>query len=158
MFVFAGFGYDCHNDMSSLVYIERKGGRVLLWMGHQYRKKRDRRNGSSAWRCAKYYKHKCSAYIIIKGYKVLCQKPHSKACLPDFDENIVAQHLAEFRKRARIGSTPLPQLYQECVEGIKACGSERIADKIPTFQNLKHVAYKSRRNQLDETSPLSDQE
>lgn len=45
--------------------IDRKGGKVLLYSGHQYHKKKAYKNKSILWRCANNRKLKCTGYLTI---------------------------------------------------------------------------------------------
>lgn len=56
----------CSNDISSLKYIERGGGTVLLHAGYQYTLKEKYKNGSVAWECIHRKRKRCGGKITLK--------------------------------------------------------------------------------------------
>jgi hypothetical protein len=57
----------CSNDIiSSLTYIERGGGTVLLHAGHQYTLKEKYKNGTMAWECIHRKRKRCGGKITLK--------------------------------------------------------------------------------------------
>lgn len=56
----------CSNDLSSLKYITRGGGTVLLHAGYQYTLKEKYKNGAMAWECINRKRKRCGGKITLK--------------------------------------------------------------------------------------------
>lgn len=59
------------DSRENIEIIDRKGGKVLLYSGHQYHMKKAYKNKSMLWRCANKRKLKCTGYLTISGVSVI---------------------------------------------------------------------------------------
>ncbi|KAL0810624.1 hypothetical protein ABMA28_010738 [Loxostege sticticalis] len=123
--------------------IDRKGGKVLLYGGYQFYRKKNYVNKTVLWKC-KEKKIKCKGSITVTEQMVVqAERPHT--CIKIPLQNDIALALNDVRHAAEKTDTPIPQLYEDAENKWQEKWFDLIAP-LPKFENAKHTFYDARNN------------
>lgn len=137
-----------HGLPSLRINITQRGRELLCRAGYEYTLKRNNKDGSKLWRCAK--RKVCSAIIIktindpmmILNETAHCHDPNN------LEESEIKEQMQICSKAVQKDlNTSVIQIFDENMQVLKDKGLHLVT-KIPAFQNVQKRLYKQRNNSV----------
>lgn len=120
----------------------KKGKTVLLHAGHRYNFVKKNKNGFTNWRC--YLKTECNTSITLNLQNQIV-KEAKHYCMPDMIRNKVDLVMDKCKKQVCSSMEPVPKIFENFMEH----GNHNLrAVDIPTYEAVKGVLYKARKDYL----------
>ncbi|KAL0860070.1 hypothetical protein ABMA27_010385 [Loxostege sticticalis] len=130
--------------MSEFSLIDKGRGKVILYNGHQYYKKKVYKNGMVWWTCSHKPRTNCTGSITMQEDRIVKEVEHIPECVPDHVANVMIEKIQKCKERVKqINCDPIPTIYNDSVEEMEHSGLDLIC-KIPPFKNIKSGLYKAR--------------
>ncbi|XP_026728382.1 uncharacterized protein LOC113494297 [Trichoplusia ni] len=122
----------------------RKGGRLLFRGGYEYNWKRQNKDSTELWRCAK--KNTCSASIKTKRDPLIVLHETSHNHEPkNLETREIKQQMEKCTNTVQHDvSIPIPQIFSEHMEILKQKGIHNL----PKFENVSKHLYQKRNNSI----------
>ncbi|XP_013137660.1 PREDICTED: uncharacterized protein LOC106102660 [Papilio polytes] len=123
-------------------FVNRNGGQVLLYAGHQYYKKKILKNGVTIYECNQR-RQRCRGSVSVLNNAIIKENVHSHA--PDFAKNMIDKKLHEVKQVVSKSQAykSIPTIYKEALSSLNDDGLNLIR-KIPKFKNVKTSLYRKR--------------